>query len=289
MTKDAKTLTSRDKQVSSPSNLVGLLPAGGKAKRIAPLPCSKEVYPVGFHEIQGDLALRPKVVSHYLLEKMKLAGVDKAYIILRKEKWDIPLYYKDGKFTGIHLAYLIMDSPFGVPYTLDQAYPFIQNSTVLFGFPDILFQPDNAFLQLLEHQAVTDSDVVLGLFNAHEFHKVDMVERDDKGRVLGIEIKPIETKLCYAWMIAVWNSNFTQYIHDYIKSEQRFKIKDKTNSSIQKKPEIFLGDVIQAAIQDNLKINSVLFTNGEYLDIGTPEDLVKTFQSNNSNHQVFWK
>ena len=76
---------------------MGLVPAGGKGKRISPLPCSKELYPVGFHDAHEDLGLRPKVVSHYLLEKMRLANITKTYIILRKGKWDIPAYFGDGK------------------------------------------------------------------------------------------------------------------------------------------------------------------------------------------------
>ena len=70
--------------------VIGLLPAGGEAKRIAPLPCSKELFPIGFRPVGEQGELRPKVACHYLLEKMSLAGIGKVYIILRKGKWDIP-------------------------------------------------------------------------------------------------------------------------------------------------------------------------------------------------------
>lgn len=58
--------------------VIGLLPAAGQATRIAPLPGSKELYPIGFRSVEGG-SLRPKVVCHYLLEKMRLAGIRKAY------------------------------------------------------------------------------------------------------------------------------------------------------------------------------------------------------------------
>jgi len=67
--------------------VIGLLPAGGKATRLAPLPCSKELYPVGFRALDEGESVRPKVVCHYLLEKMRLAGVIKVYIVLGKAKW----------------------------------------------------------------------------------------------------------------------------------------------------------------------------------------------------------
>ncbi len=106
--------------------LIGLVPAGGKATRISPLPLSKELYPVGFRGDVDDIKknnqlnqakLRPKVVSHYLLEKMQLAGIDKAYFILRPGKWDIPAYFGDGAMLSMNLGYLIMGLPYGVPFT----------------------------------------------------------------------------------------------------------------------------------------------------------------------------
>src|SRR5680860_849859 len=103
--------------------VVGLVPAGGQAERIAPLPCSKELFPLGFQFMEGSSQPRPKVVCHYLLEKFQLAGIAKTYIVLRKGKWDIPVSYTHGEFVHMHLGYLIMGESFGPPFTLDQAYP----------------------------------------------------------------------------------------------------------------------------------------------------------------------
>ena len=129
--------------------VLGLIPAGGQATRLAPLPCSKELYPIGFHAIDGDGSVRPKPVCMYLLEKMRAAGVTRAYIVLRKGKWDIPAYLGDGSILNMHLAYLMMRSFFGVPYTSDQVRPFLQNALVAFGFLDIMFGSDDVFMQLL--------------------------------------------------------------------------------------------------------------------------------------------
>ena len=96
-----------------------------------------------------------------------------------------------------------MDLPFGVPYTLDQAYPFIKDALILFGFPDIIFQPEDAFTQLLDRQAETDSDIVLGLFPVNRRHRGDRVALDDKGWIKNTEIDPKATKLKLTWIIAV--------------------------------------------------------------------------------------
>ena len=156
--------------------VVGLLPAAGKATRLARLPCSKELYPIGFHDLGNGLGLHSKPVCIYLLEKMHLAGIRKAYIILRDGKWDIPGYLQDGRMLDMHIAYLMMHLPFGVPYTLDQAYPFLKNSLVALGFPDIIFKPDNAFIRLIARQNQSNADAVLGLFPANQPQKADMVD-----------------------------------------------------------------------------------------------------------------
>ena len=186
--------------------VIGLVPAGGRATRIEPLPCSKELYPIGFRPVNGGL--RPKVICHYLLEKMRVAGISKVYIVLREGKWDIPAYLGDGSPLDIHIAYLMMGLPFGVPYTLDQAYPFVRDAVVTFGFPDILFQPNDGFVKLLAYQATREADILLGLFPTDEPHKVDMVDLHDHGKVRQIVIKPRQTQLRYTWGIAVWTPAF---------------------------------------------------------------------------------
>jgi glucose-1-phosphate thymidylyltransferase len=54
--------------MSSIREIVGVIPAGGQATRLAHLPCSKELFPIGWHVDNND-NVKPKVVSQYLLEK----------------------------------------------------------------------------------------------------------------------------------------------------------------------------------------------------------------------------
>jgi glucose-1-phosphate thymidylyltransferase len=58
------------------NEVIGIIPAAAKAIRLAPLPCSKELYPIGFRAVGQGNEIRPKVVSHYLLEKMRLANIN---------------------------------------------------------------------------------------------------------------------------------------------------------------------------------------------------------------------
>jgi glucose-1-phosphate thymidylyltransferase len=255
--------------------VVGLLPAGGQAKRIAPLPCSKELYPIGFRPAADGRGVRPKVASHYLLEKMRLAGITKAYIVLRDGKWDIPGYFGDGSMLNMNLAYLMMGLPLGPAYTLDQAYPFVQNALVAFGFPDIIFQAEDAYKRLLMRQSAAGADVVLGLFPAHEPQELDMVDLDHEGRVRSIVIKPRQSRLQYTWNLAVWTPAFSRFMHEYLTSIQKLSKPKRTPEP----SEMSVGHAFQAAIRNDLKFESVAFDDNTWLDIGTPDDLVKAIQN----------
>ncbi len=244
--------------------IIGLLPAGGQATRLAPLPMSKELYPIGFRSAQGGM--RPKVVSHYLLENMRSAGVQKAFFILRPGKWDILQYYGDGSLLEMHLGYLTVHVPHGVPYTLNQAYPFVQGAMIALGFPDILLEPEDAFVQLVEQQAKTGADVVLGLFPTEKYQKAGMVDFDStSGQVFQIIEKPQQTHLRYMWAIALWTPRFTKFLHRFLQTHLAER-------------ELPIGDVIQASIGAGLLVNAVPFPQGSYRDIGTPDDLMQAIR-----------
>ena len=258
----------------SAQEIIGLLPAGGRGARLSPLPCSKELFPIGFGKADDVDGMRPKAVAHYLLEKMRSAGVRKAYVILRQGKWDIPSYFGDGTMVSMDLAYLMMRVPFGTPYTLDQAYPFVRHSVVAFGFPDILFDGQDAYKKLLDRQASTGADAVLGLFPVEQPWTMDMAGVDEHGAVRSITIKPMDTVLQYGWVIAVWTPVFTEFLHEHILSVRRHGEQDlPTNSAGE--PELSVGHVFQAALGNGLRIQSVQFAGGSYLDIGTPGNLAK--------------
>lgn len=277
-------MTNRNRDKKNHQEVIGLIPAGGRAIRIAPLPCSKELYPIGFRQVEKDGSLRPKVICHYLLEKMRLAGITKSYIVLRDGKWDIPAYLGDGKMFNMSLAYLTMRLSFGVPYTIDQAYPFVKHAIVALGFPDILFQPDNVFLQSLNRRTETNADIVLALFPTDNPQKWDMIDLDEKGQIRQFVIKPSQTHLRYTWTTAVWTPIFTHFMHKYLVAIQKGTEGNNICSNTSEQPELFVGDVIQAAIHEGLRVEGVLFPRGTCLDIGTPEDLIKAVRKSHSEN-----
>jgi glucose-1-phosphate thymidylyltransferase len=244
--------------------IIGVVPMAGRATRLAGLPCSKEIRPVEPRKGVDNGGEQPRVVCEYLLEKMHKAGVTRAYVVLREGKWDIPTYLGDGSPAGLHLAYLMMGLPYGTPYSVDQAYPFIQQAMVALGFPDMILGPEDIFGKLLQYQSLNQADVALGLFPVDRPEKVDMVELSRDGKVKRIVIKPQYTDLQLTWGVAVWTPVFSRFMHNFLASHQKIA---------REEPELFMGDIVQAGIKEGLSVYGLQVSELPYIDIGTPDDL----------------
>ncbi|MBK8277182.1 MAG: dTDP-glucose pyrophosphorylase, partial [Nitrospira sp.] len=103
---------------------------------------------------------------------------------------------------------------------------------------------------------------------------MDMVDVDEDGWVRSLVVKPPRTTLRYAWILAVWTPVFTQYQHEFLKKH----LKEIDGSSGAQQEELAVGQVIQAAIQDGMRVQAVMFPGHSYLDIGTPDNLVKAVE-----------
>lgn len=256
--------------------VVALLPAAGLSRRLAPLPCSKELLPVGFGAIAGVEGPRPKVASHYLLECLREAGVRKGYIVIRQGKWDIPAYWGDGKKAGMDLSYVVIEDSSGPPDTIDRANSFTKDKIVAFGFPDILFRPKEVFASLLARLDRGRADVVLALFPAHETKAMDMIDIDASHRVRAIRLKPRTSRLRYAWLCAVWTPVFTEFLHKFLQRVRRGQNTGLVgNRRIDPQGDIPVGAVLRAAVQASLNVEGVKFPTGSYVDVGTPEHLIR--------------
>jgi len=276
-----------------PRRITAVLPAAGLGSRIAPLPGSKELFPIGFREVGGNGELRSKVVCHFLLEALGVAGVKQAFVVLRAGKWDLPAYLGDGSDFGLDLAYLMMDAPYGAPFTTDQAYPFLGDSLVAFGFCDIIFFPKDAFQQALDCQRVSGADVVLGLFPADRPDHCDLVDCDltdcdTAGTVTRVSVKPHldrqrgsptkRTDVERTWGLAVWTPAFTEFLHRRVLELSAAAEQDAVRRAALEAGEVHMGDVLQAAIDSGLDVRGVQVSPEPFVDIGTPESLLHAVQ-----------
>jgi glucose-1-phosphate thymidylyltransferase len=232
------------------------------------LPFSKELFPVNVSE-DAEVHV-PKPVIEFLLENMRASGIERAYVIVRDGKWDIPAYLGDGSRYGLALGYLMLGLPYGVPYTLDQAYKHVGDCVVALGFPDIVLRLPDAFAVCLNKMEETGADAVLGGFPADNPPGVDMVDMGPDGLVRSLVVKPKSTDLTHCWGLAVWRSTLTHFMHDLVAY--------RTDPS-EHKPELHVAHVFNEAIAAGLDIRVEMVSKGPFVDIGTPRGLARFARS----------
>ena len=152
--------------------VVGVVPAAGRALRLQPLPCSKEVLRVGG---------RP--VLDYLVERMRAAPCDELRVVTRPEKQDVVERASE-------LGALVVEGhpPSVADSLLLGMEGLAPDDIVLFGFPDSIWEPVDGFAYLLA--ALGDDEVVLGLFSAQDLERSDVVVLDQHGRAAEVHVKP---------------------------------------------------------------------------------------------------
>lgn len=252
---------------------IGLIPAAGNATRLQKLLIgSKEIYSFTIRDNDGVEHSYP--VCKCLLDSYYESGIKDVCIILRKEKEDIIDMLGGGEKYGVNIRYIYTEPTFGPPYTLDQAYTQVKNKYVALGFPDILFKPRSTFKALIDKQQESNADVVLALFIAPNPHKMDMIEFDDLGKIIAIDIKPKQTSLIYTWILAVWNPTFSNFMHMSLQTLL-------TEFESKQHSECHVGTIFKMALEEGITFDHVVIEDGELMDIGTPEDFSKINQQPN--------
>jgi glucose-1-phosphate thymidylyltransferase len=235
--------------------IVGVVPAAGQAKRWrGEIDYSKELYPVRW---PGRPGTEIPVIAQ-LLDAFRVAGIQRSMVVTRPNKLDIPARLLDGKDLGCVLAYIVVESSPGVPYSIAAAKPFLEGCDVVLGFPDIVFEPHDAVRTMVEGWRSTNCDVLLGLFESDDPASSDMVELGPDGRIQRIVVKQ-PSSLRYSWLMAVWGPRFTAFLADFVAAESPGA------------EELHTGHILQRAIDAGFTVIGVPVHGGRYLDTGSPE------------------
>jgi len=166
----------------------GIIPAAGVGSRIQPLAFSKELLP-----LQDGTTERPRAVSDYLVERLRLAGAVKICFVISPRKSDILEYY-GSRVEGAHTCFVVQPRPAGLCDAVFRAAPLIpMDEVVRVGLPDTVWFPVNGFLAL-------DCNVLsFLLFPVEEPRHFDAVVTDKAGRVLEIQVKSPEASSDWIW------------------------------------------------------------------------------------------
>jgi glucose-1-phosphate thymidylyltransferase len=246
--------------------IFGVIPAAGRAKRLS-LPFSKELYPFLYYYKTGgettEYRFRP--VISFLIDRMVISGVQKIFVIINKDKFDVLRFLGNGNDHKVKISYLIQEEPRGMPEALGMVYDWSEKDSVfVFGMPDTIFYPEDALRLVLEEHISKNSAVTIGAFPTDKPNKYGMIEFDKDMNLTNVIDKPESSNLKFMWGIACWNHSFLHFLVNYLDTNR------------YKKDELLLSDVFLCAINQGLSIKVLPFTNGEYYDIGTMDDLFTT-------------
>lgn len=238
--------------------LIGLIPAAGRGVRLA-LPYPKELYPI----IRNN---HYKPISQFVLNNLTKTGLEHIVFVINETKHQLVGYFGDGHRFNCSISYVVQEpesnreqstSP-GLAHALDSAYHLTRGKTVCFGMADTIMQPVDVFVRALQTASV-DDDVILVLFPTERPEKFGMVRFNQQGRVLEIVDKPKKTDLKLMWGCIVWRPSFTEYLH----------------ASVRQKGISDFALIMNSAIAEGLKFNSVQIVEGNYIDLGTYEEIME--------------
>ena len=279
------------------TEVIGVVPAAGRADRLGKLPCSKELLPLlrfGGSRVGGGPEPDPDPVCYGLLRALSRAGIDRAYITIRSGKWDVPGHLRRGEEVGLAISYLVLEDSPSPAHSVDAAFPFVGDSVVALGFPDVLLQVEDPFGAMLERWRVSESDVVLGLFPPAPDYPTERVDVDANGRILSLDPRAEgedQHRLGRVarrrgedqrptWTLAVWGPDFGRYLHDAVGAWNRQETEaiaaaaGGARASVTAPDELVLGRVFRAALQDGIGIDGVLVSEEPFVDIGDPDRLI---------------
>ncbi|RYZ01797.1 MAG: nucleotidyltransferase family protein [Myxococcales bacterium] len=171
--------------------MLGVIPAAGAARRLQPLPFSKELLPVGSQLKDGSE--RPRAVSEFIVERLILGGATRLCFVVAPRKLDIITYY-GASIDGIPVCYAIQPEPAGLCDAVFRALPFAApQESMAVGLPDTVWFPADA-LRTLPPDALS-----FLLFPVEQPELFDAVVTDDAGRVQQIQVKCPSASSSWIW------------------------------------------------------------------------------------------
>jgi glucose-1-phosphate thymidylyltransferase len=170
--------------------MLGIIPAAGAGSRIQPLAFSKELLPVG-GRLDGTIE-RPRAVSEYLIERMRIAGAEKICFVIGVGKSDILEYYS--QIEGVSVLFVVQPSPAGLCDAIFCAAPIVaREETVAIGLPDTIWFPENGLA------ALPNDQLSFLLFPVEHPEFFDVVVADEDGTVREIQVKQRDWRSHWVW------------------------------------------------------------------------------------------
>src|SRR5258705_10162103 len=114
---------------------IAVIPAAGKAERLPRALRPKELLPIAPAAARG---ISPRVISEFVLDAVRIAGVRHACIVVSPEKQQVADFFGSGSDRGLRISYAVFCLKKKKAHAIDAAYSVVRGATVLMGMPDTL-------------------------------------------------------------------------------------------------------------------------------------------------------
>jgi dTDP-glucose pyrophosphorylase len=232
--------------------LKGLIPAAGNGSRMGPFTRAipKELLPVG-----------DKAVMEHNVIMMVDSGITDIVIVVSPCKHGLSDYFGSGKRFGANFTYVVQDETDGLAGAVLAGEHAIGGSAFVVALGDTFFTDRNALVSLMKRYSDTVSVVAVSVAEVDDVSRYGIIE-PLSGVVLDVIEKPhVHDAPSTLGMTGLYV--FRNDIFDAIRMTER-----GYNNEYQ------LTDTIKILIDDGHRVVYNVI-NGEHIDVGTPEDLMR--------------
>ena len=230
----------------------GLIPAAGIGSRLGPFTFAipKELLPVG-----------DKAVIEHVVKAFVIAGINDITIVISPKKHGLSDYFGSGERFGVKLTYVVQDECLGLANAVASGEHIIGNEPFAVMLGDTFFSLNTVLRSLRKFHTSNNAGVTIaasevtdtsryGIIKPDGINVIDLVEKPNPGEA--------PSNLAIAGMYI-----FEPGIFDAIR-----------HTCIGRNGEYQLTDSIDVLVKQGVKVVYKKIT-GDYIDVGTPEDLMK--------------
>jgi dTDP-glucose pyrophosphorylase len=171
--------------------MLGVIPAAGAARRLQPLPFSKELLPISSKLKDG--AERPRAVSEFIVERLIAGGATRLCFVVAPRKLDIITYYGPS-IDGVPVCYVIQPEATGLCDAIFRGLPFAAPDEVIaVGLPDTVWFPAAGL------RALPLDQLAFLLFPVEKPELFDAVVTDEHGAISEIQVKSAQASSSWIW------------------------------------------------------------------------------------------
>jgi len=239
--------------------VVGVVPAAGRARRLGSPAASKALEPV---YIDPEDPKGPRLpVCYRLLHGLAEARVPEAFVVTLAEKRDLRDHLGDGGPRTPRIRHVQLDVSPSPVVSIAAATRLAPKAIIALGFPDVLWEAERAFGRLLA-RLDQGADVALGLFPPSAAYATAGVLLGAGDRVRGF-LAPTLAESNPSWTLAAWRPVFSRILE---------RLADEVVDA-PRGTEFGMTAALQHAMEDGRHVVGVVLSNQPFFDIGAPARL----------------